>query len=91
MDFSKTPQTDKALKESKYHCPFVLRNLCYNLELERNIILEQIDKWRNGTEQEIRLRAGELTSDEIRTIKAILSSIVNMSALEFEKHKVDNY
>ena len=44
-------------------------------ERERELAAQKADKWNEISDQQIRLMAGELTAQEIRTAKAVASGI----------------
>ena len=46
------------------------------LIVERNRITELVAKWRDMPSEEIRLRAGDMTAQEIRSVKAVLNAIL---------------
>ena len=46
------------------------------LILERNRMVELVAKWRDMPAEEMRLRAGDMTAQEIRSIKAVLNAIL---------------
>jgi hypothetical protein len=43
---------------------------------EKNLIIKEIEEWINLSPQSIRLRCGEMTWNEIRTVRAVLNSII---------------
>jgi len=46
------------------------------LIVERNRITELVAKWRDMPSEEMRLRAGDMTAQEIRSVKAVLNAIL---------------
>jgi len=40
-------------------------------------VQKEVEKWLNMSDSEIRLHCGETTAQEIRTVKAVLKSILN--------------
>ena len=46
------------------------------LIVERNRITELMAKWRDMPSEEMRLRAGDMTAQEIRSVKAVLNAIL---------------
>ena len=46
------------------------------LIVKRNQITELVAKWRDMPSEEIRLRAGDMTAQEIRSVKAVLNAIL---------------
>ena len=47
------------------------------LIVERNRITELVVKWRDMPSEEMRLRAGDMTAQEIRSVKAVLNAILS--------------
>ena len=47
------------------------------LIVERNRITELVVKWRDMPSEEMRLRAGDMTAQEIRNVKAVLNAILS--------------
>lgn len=45
--------------------------------VERNRITELVVKWRDMPSEEMRLRAGDMTAQEIRSVKAVLNAILS--------------
>jgi hypothetical protein len=41
-----------------------------------DVILKRLEEWRHASADELRLRCGELTAQEIRTIRAVINAIV---------------
>ena len=79
-----TPETKYALsvilEEHGELCeetaPLILVRLCKKLERERDELNERLIDWRDQSNEGLRLRCGELTSQEIRTIRAVLGDIL---------------
>jgi hypothetical protein len=46
------------------------------LIVERNRITELVAKWRDMPAEEMRMRAGDMTAQEIRSVKAVLKAIL---------------
>jgi len=60
------------------------------LIVERNRIAELVAKWRDMPAEEMRLRAGDMTSQEIRSIKAVLNAILpNATRMPYHPQKDD--
>lgn len=47
------------------------------LIVERNRITALVAKWRDMPSEEMRLRAGDMTAQEIRSVKAVLNAILS--------------
>ena len=45
-------------------------------ERQRDELTELVAKWRDMTPEELRLRAGDMTAQEIRSVKAVLNAIL---------------
>ncbi len=43
---------------------------------EATAILARLNEWSNITDSEMRLRCGEITAQEIRTVRAVLNAII---------------
>lgn len=46
------------------------------LEEERDRLRSGLEKWLNMSDSQMRLCSGEMTAQEIRTVRAVLSSIL---------------
>jgi hypothetical protein len=53
-----------------------LRSDVKRLIVERNRVSELVVKWRDMPAEEMRLRAGDMTAQEIRSVKAVLNAIL---------------
>lgn len=42
---------------------------------EATQVIARLNEWRNMTDAEMRLRCGEVTAQEIRTVRAVLAAI----------------
>jgi hypothetical protein len=76
---SDTPETDEAWGRWPYAGPGVHANFARRLERERNEAREEnarLREWHGLTDAELRLRLGELTAQEIRTVRAVLNAIL---------------
>ena len=70
-----TPRTDAACGTGNFiHC--VDDDFARQLETERDELNERLIDWRDQSDEGLRLRCGELTSQEIRTIRAVLTAIL---------------
>lgn len=47
------------------------------LERERNKLVAQISEWRKLSDDGLRLRCGEMTAQEIRTVRAVLDALTH--------------
>ena len=47
------------------------------LIVERNRVKELVVKWRDMPSEEMRLQAGDMTAQEIRSVKAVLNAILS--------------
>ena len=54
-----------------------LRTDVKRLIVERNRITELVVKWRDMPSEEMRLQAGDMTAQEIRSVKAVLNAILS--------------
>lgn len=52
-----------------------MHNLAKKLERERNELMTRITEWSNLTNDAMRLRCGEITAQEIRTVRAVLAAL----------------
>ena len=72
-----TPRTDA--NESitcKEGDPCIAPDFARQLETERDELNERLSDWRSQSDEGLRLRCGELTSQEIRTVRAVLTAIL---------------
>lgn len=64
-----------------------LRADVMRLVVDRNRITELVAKWRDMPSEEMRLRAGDMTVQEIRSVKAVLTAILpNAYSAETSHH-----
>jgi hypothetical protein len=47
------------------------------LIVERNRITELVAEWRDMPSEEMRMRAGDMTAQEIRSVKSVLNAILS--------------
>jgi hypothetical protein len=86
-----TPETDAAAGNiTGVNLCAAFETKCRQLEIERNEALRELDKartaarklrdafakWRDMPSEEMRLRAGDMTAQEIRSVKAVLNAIL---------------
>lgn len=74
---SDTPETDHALHGVWYRGDHgsAIPALCRKLERERNELVARINEWRELSDDGLRLRCGEMTAQEIRTVRAVLNAL----------------
>jgi hypothetical protein len=87
MNTNATPETDELIRTQLARVgitPTALASKltlkCEDLERERNDALktqERVKNWKLMTAQELRLTCGEITAQEIRTIRAVLDQILS--------------
>ena len=47
------------------------------LERERNELIQRVIEWRGLSDAAMRLRCGEMTAQEIRTVRAVLNALLS--------------